>query len=312
MSEEQAGMVPDRAPPEGSGPLPVDDANATDGNVLGDRADLARAFADSFAKNPQIFGGGDILTLEVFTPAERAGILAAALMGLVDQTGRRAVRGFVVIVPPGTDVHAAEAEAGNEMVAAISLLAGREFSAEEQTALRKRLRLVTAADRRISSVLDLIGRQNERTAVVVTEAAGYRDETVQPHVPAGAETPLLHQDFWVPQFHALASAATKVARERILYVALDANELSPSREQLSELLTSIDRCGVLAGTRDEDPEIFLAQHVGQWDAWIREGRLGRALRDLEHLPRSLASQKAVPIVNLIQLASRDESADATA
>jgi len=57
MSEEQAGMVPDRAPPEGSGPLPVDDANAADGHVLGDRADLARAFADSFAKDPQIFGG---------------------------------------------------------------------------------------------------------------------------------------------------------------------------------------------------------------------------------------------------------------
>jgi hypothetical protein len=36
-------MVPDRAPPEGSGPLPVDDANAADGHVLGDRADLARA-----------------------------------------------------------------------------------------------------------------------------------------------------------------------------------------------------------------------------------------------------------------------------
>jgi hypothetical protein len=132
--------------PKGAAPLPVDDANAAECNVLGDRADLARAFADSFAKNPQIFGGSDILTLEVFTPAERAGILAAALMGLVDQNGKRAVRGFVVIVPPGTDVHAAEAEAGNEMVAAISLLARREFSAEEQTALRKRLRLVTAAD----------------------------------------------------------------------------------------------------------------------------------------------------------------------
>jgi hypothetical protein len=113
---------------------------------------------------------------------------------------------------------------------------------------------------------------------------------------------LLHQDFWVPQFHALASAATKVARERILYVALDANELSPSREELSELLTSLDRCGVLAGTRDEDPEIFLAQHVGQWDAWIREGRLGRALRDLEHLPRSLTSQKALLRIQLMHRA----------
>ncbi|QQN66761.1 CHAT domain-containing protein [Bradyrhizobium diazoefficiens] len=298
MPEEQEELVPGAVFPEGNGPLPVDDANSADGNVLGDRADLARAFADSFAKNPRIFGGGDILTLEIFDPVERAGILAAALVGLVNESGRRAVRRFVIIVPPGTDTQAANAEAGTAMVAAITLLAGREFSAEEQAALPKLLRPVAAADLRISSVLDLIRQQNERTAVIITEAAAYRDQSIQPYVPPGAESPLLHQDFWVPQFHSLASAATELAREQKLYVALDANELSPSRDELSNLLTSIDRCGVLAGSRDEDPEIFLAQHVGQWDRWIREGRLGRALRDLEHLPRSLTSQKALIRIQL--------------
>lgn len=299
MSNEQEETVPDRDPSEASGPLPARGTEAADGHVLGDQADLARAFADSFAKNPKIFGGSDILTLEVFTPAERAGILAAALMGLVGESGRRAVRRFVIIVPPETDTQAATAKAGNAMVAAITLLAEHEFSAEDQTALRKLPRLVAAADLRISSVLDLIAQQAEKTAVIITEAAGYRDETVLPFVPAGAESPLLHQDFWVPQFHALASAATKLARERKLYVALDANELSPSRDELSNLLTSIDHCGVLAGSREEDPEIFLAQHVGQWDIWIREGRLGRALRDLEDLPRSLASQKALIRIQLM-------------
>ncbi|HEY0330841.1 MAG TPA: hypothetical protein VGC77_17290 [Rhodopseudomonas sp.] len=121
---------------------------------------------------------------------------------------------------------------------------------------------------------------------------------VQPHVRPVPNHPLLHQDFWVPQLHALASAATELARERKLYVALDANELSPSRDELSSPLTSIDHCGVLAGSRDEDPEIVLAQHVGRWDRWIREGRLGRALRDLEHLPRSLASQKTLIRIQL--------------
>ncbi|MHB8271991.1 CHAT domain-containing protein [Bradyrhizobium sp.] len=302
MSEEQEGMVPDQTPPEGSNPLSVDGTNAAEGSALGDPSDLARVFADSFAKNPRIFGGSDILTLEIFTPVERAGILAATLMGLVEEGGRRAVRRFVIIVPPATDVHAANAEAGNAMVAAITLLAQREFSAEEQTAVRKLLRLVVAADLRSSSVLDLIRQQNERTAVIVTEAAAYRDETVRPHVPQGAESPLLRQDFWVPQFHALASAATALARNRTLYVALDANELSPSRNELSNLLMSIDRCGVLAGGKDEDPEIFLAQHVGQWDAWVRGGRLGRALRDLEQLPQSLVNQKALLRIQLMHRA----------
>ncbi|HEY0330840.1 MAG TPA: hypothetical protein VGC77_17285 [Rhodopseudomonas sp.] len=117
MSEEQERVIPDVALPEGNLPLPDYDTNAADGDVLGDRADLARAFADSFARNSRIFGGSDILTLEIFTPGERAGILVAALMGRVDESGRRAVRRFVIIVPPGTDTRAASAEAGNAMVA---------------------------------------------------------------------------------------------------------------------------------------------------------------------------------------------------
>jgi hypothetical protein len=296
MPEERTGA--NNAAPEEAADGGLKDNSAADGHVLSDHGDLARYFAHSLANNPQIFGGSDIVTLEIFTPAERAGILAAALAGLVDQNGKRAVRRFVVILPPGSDIDAAQAQSRETMIAAINLLGGHKLSEEQKIALRKRLHLVFAADLRTSSVLDVIRRQDERAAVIVTEAAGYRDETVQPHIPPGAQAPLLHQDFWVPQFHALAAAATTIAQERGLYVALDANELNPGREELLKLLMSIDHCGVLAGSRDEDPEIFLAQHVGEWDAWTREGRLGRVLRDLERLPAGLASQKALLQIQL--------------
>jgi hypothetical protein len=79
MSEEQGGTVPNLGLTEEAGREPAGDASAADGHILSDHADLARAFANSLAEHPQIFGGSDILTLEVFGPADRAGILAAAL-----------------------------------------------------------------------------------------------------------------------------------------------------------------------------------------------------------------------------------------
>ena len=46
------------------------------------------------------------------------------------------------------------------------------------------------------------------------------------------------------------------------------------------------------GSSSEDtPESILNTRLDQWDAWIREGRLGQVLRDIEQLPANLDSQK---------------------
>jgi hypothetical protein len=302
MSDEREGTAASPLPSEHAEREPKQDTDRNGLDVLSDRSDLARWFAASLQQNPNIFRGSDILTLEIFDPPSRAGILAAALTGLVGQDGKRAVREFLVIVPPGTNEVESAETARSEMLAAITVLAEGELSSAQQDWFRQRLRVAAVPDRRISSVVGLIEQQRERTAVIVTEAASYRDEAVQPYVPPGAEAPRLNQDFWVPQLHALAVAATRVARERRLYVLFDANELSPTRQHLSNMLLSIDNCGVLSGSRDEDPDVFLEQHVGQWDAWISEGRLGRALRDLEQLPPNLASQKAYLRIQLMHRA----------
>src|SRR5690606_6762208 len=109
---------------------------------------------------------------------------------------------------------------------------------------RARLRTVVAQNRRSRSVLDVITAQSERTAVIVTDAASYRDDNIDLYVAPGASAPLRPEDVWVPQLHALAAAAVELARERMLYVALDANQPSPHREALLNLLRSIPRCGV--------------------------------------------------------------------
>jgi hypothetical protein len=177
------------------------------------------------------------------------------------------------------------------MVATFSRLAKREMEPCQQNWLRGRFQTITALDRRSRSVLDLIDAQPERTVIIVTEAASYRDDAIEPYVAPGTSTPLQLEDVWVPQIHALAAAAVELAKKRSLYVALDADQPSPRREHLSELLLSVDGCGVMGSSRDEDPGSILAARVDQWEAWIRAGHLGRALRDIEKLPAKLDANK---------------------
>lgn len=259
--------------------------------LLREIADLARGLQAYITKNPQVFGGADIYNLDFRTPQARAGVLAAVLAGLVDANRRPAVREFVVVAPPGSNAEDWGAQAKRDMVDTFRLLAQRDLEPREEAWLRDHLRTIVAQDRRSRSVLDLISAQPERAAIIVTDAASYRDDNIDPYVGPGASTPLLPEDVWAPQLHALGTAAVRIARERKLYVALDANQLSPRREALSKLLCSIDGCGVMGSSREEDPETILAGRVQEWDAWVHAGRLGQALRDIEQLPSKLDGNK---------------------
>lgn len=274
----------------------------------GDRVAAVLQIADFITRNPNIFGGADIFNLDSGVPIARAGMLVAVLTGLVDQEGRSAARRFVVVVPPGTDSVSAIKDVWAQCADSFEVLAKRVLQPREVEALKARLDIVIAADWRHSSVLSVIAAQRERTAVIVAQAASYRDDMVEPYVAPEAATPLQPEDVWAPQLHALAFAATKLAGERALYVALDADELSPRRQALSDLLLTIDGCGVMGSSSDEDPETILAARVDQWDAWIRQGRLGQALQGVEALPSSLDPQKAYLRIQLLYRAGHLEQA----
>ncbi|MER9436379.1 CHAT domain-containing protein [Mesorhizobium sp. M0618] len=273
-----------------------------------DHAVAGREIQDFIARNPNIFGGADIFNLDFGTPIIRAGMLASVLTGLFDEERRPAVRRWVVIAPPGTDRATTVEAALAQFRDSFNALAERELQPKELEALRSRFDVVVANDRRHRSVLDLIDAQPERTAVIVMEAASYRDDQVVPYIAPGAESPLRAEDFWAPQLHALASAATSLAGENRLYVALDADELSPRRQALADLLLTIEGCGVMGSSSDDDPQTILATHVDRWDAWIREGRLGQALQDVDRLPASLERQKDYLRIQLLYRAGHLERA----
>ena len=256
-----------------------------------DMASVARQILDFITKNPQIFGGADIFNLNFREPHSRSGMLAGVLVGLVDGDYRPAIRKFVIVVPPDTDLDRHKSIAWSEFVATFRLLAGREMRPREHDWYSTRFRVVAARDRRSQTVLTLLKAQTERTAVIVTEAASYRDDKIAPYVAQGSTAPLHTEDVWAPQLHALAASAVEHARKGMLYVALDSNHLSPHREVLSNLLLSIDGCGVMGWTSEDDPNSSIAERLDQWDAWIRAGLLGRTLSDIDQLPAKCDESK---------------------
>lgn len=268
----------------------------------GDRAAIAHELQAFIVRNPEVFGGADIYNLDFGTPVARAGMLAAVLTGLVDRDRRPAVRRFVVVVAPGSDAAVAMDEAWSQFSKTFQLLADREMESRESEWIRNNFDIAVVADRRCSSVLDIIAAQSTQSVIIVTEAASFRDDAIGAYVAPGAETPLRPEDVWVPQLHALASAAVALAREHAFYVALDADQLSPGREALASLLLSIDGCGVMGSSSDDDPDTILSEQVDQWDAWVREGRLGQALKGVDALPVALDRHKAFLRIQLLHRA----------
>ena len=264
--------------------------------------ELLVAISDFYARNPHVIGGGDILTITGGKPANRAGMVAASLAGLAIEGGERVVQRILIVIPPGDDVAEADRSAWESFGKSFEMLARRPLEANEAAWFRDRLIVQTAADGRHASLLALMAEQPERTAIIVIEAAGYRDDAIAAFVAEGAKTPLIPEDVWAPQVHGFAVAAAPIAQERHLYVALDVNENSPIRPTLGDLILSVDGFGVMGSTADESAETILAKRVDAWDRWIAIGQVGRALADVEALPPVIDPQKAFLRVQLLHKA----------
>ena len=265
-------------------------------------SELLNAIADFIRRNPDVLGGEDIFMITGGRPTARAGMLAAMLAGIVVEDGDRAIQKYMIIIPPEADVSSNAEFAWNGFKKGFAQLAGRSMTQKESTWFRARFELRNSPDGRVASLLALIQGQAERTAVIVVEAATYRDDKVTPLLPEGTGKPLAPEDVWVPQLHALARAAVAIAEDKNFYVALDANELTPVRQELEALLLSVDRCGVMGASDDAGAESIVAKRGVAWDQWITAGYVGRALGDVDALPTVLDPQKPFLRIQLLHKA----------
>ncbi len=269
---------------------------------------VTHTIAEYLQSNPNIFGGIDIYLLDMLNPLERVGGFVANLFGLAELDGRRAVHKYLIIVPPDEQLDHVRSVSWQSALAAFESLARKAIPNDAADWLQKRILVQPAPDLRTVSILNLLNSQPDRTAIIVTEAAKYRDDSVVPVIPKGTTSALLSEDVWVPQLHNLARQAALISQSRSIYVALDADKLSPNRPQSTNLLLSIDNCGVVGSERENGVDAIIGARIDQWDAWINDGHLGRALQDVNALPTTFDSQKKFLTAQILHRAGHNSQA----
>lgn len=98
------------------------------GRAVTSRADFAAELQDFIARNPQIFPGADIFNLDYLDALDRSGMLAGVLTGLMSTDHRPAVRSFVIIATPETDLEVAHSRAWSALLETFQLLGDRAVS----------------------------------------------------------------------------------------------------------------------------------------------------------------------------------------
>lgn len=265
---------------------------------VGSPEDLADAFLASLERDPRILGAADLYLLDYAAGPVRVAAMAAAISGVALEDGRRAIQKYAILVPSGSDPNALQATIRDNFGHAMVHLTKGTVDPRALEWFQSRIVVEAAADLRISRVVDFVTAQPDHTAVLLMDAGAYRDDGVPPAEPE-IEGGLRQQaDFWAPQLHALAEATTSVIKGRAVYVAIDSGVGPPARETLMDQLLSVDGCGVMSGTAFESQKA-LERGFQEWEALIKEGRLGEALRLVDALPPSLDRQKPVLRIQLL-------------
>jgi hypothetical protein len=248
-----------------------------------------------YGKNGFAWGAGDMFVVSGGKPSTRIAEVIAVLAASFHKDGNPVFSEIVVVQPP------ASTSADERMTALLRHLdevvrrsRGMALEPAEIAALSSRIRIVVPPDLQNDSVLSIIAAAKHKSGVVVEEAALYRGPARTPSGPA----PILRmpEDSWVPHFHALCEGAIAAAKASETYVALDANEDWPFKEDNRNLLLSIDRMAVLAGDHPEGSQTILAQYIEKWTDGIKRGVIGPILAEIDALPDALDGIK--PLLKL--------------
>ncbi len=288
--------------------MPAEASGIPEPVLISDLEGYAKALQDFIFRNPMVLGGSDIILADSGTALDRSAALVATLLAIVNEKGDRAIQRHIVLAPPNADVGALSQQFEKAFGVAYKALTGDDLSDAWSRWLQKHLTIEAARDLRPSTLHQLIEAAPDWSALFILDAARYRDDAVQPFLPNGAARPLRDEDIWAPQVHALARAATARVKDRPVYLAIDADKPMPERPELVELLQSVNGCGVFGGRDDDSTASILSLQADVWDAWIGEGRVGKALQDVEALPKRFNRMKPFLRLQLLHKAGQREEA----
>jgi hypothetical protein len=255
------------------------------------RQEFIQHIKDYFSQGRFYFGAADIFCCGRFNTTARAGDLVFLLSMVCDEHEKRVIKGFMVVIPPSDAGASSITEEGvrSGFADSVARVRGRSLDEKEQAVVAKMLKVVQAPNLQIGSAIQIVERARKHSAVIICEAARYRDQSVA--LPPVGEAARLDEDIWAVYLQHFAERTVAAAKKVECYVALDAGEPRPGRQENIDTLTSVSDCGVLCTEIDADPAELIAKHGDEWLANARGGRIGAAIASIDGLPASMNPHK---------------------
>jgi hypothetical protein len=85
--------------------------------------------------------------------------------------------------------------------------------------------------------------------------------------------------------------AVVAAKKVECYIAFEAGESRPRRQENIDIVASVSDCGVLCTENDADPDEVIAKHADEWVASARAGRICAVIASIDGLPASMNPRK---------------------
>lgn len=247
---------------------------------------------DFFRRTGLQFGEADLFLVGPTRWARIAKAIHVLLVGFARPDGSPAVGRALVVLPPEGDPVAVKERLTSEVEALMATMRGRGLDPEEVAALERRLSVTASEDGELSTLRAVVSGAPAESVVIVMEAARYRGSGVRSPTTEGTRR-LFPEDLWVPHLTETARLLTEAAREVDAYIVLDAGEFQPARREAVDLLISVDNCGVVCASPQDDPLAMVADHADAWAEQVAEGRLGNVLAEIGSISGLDAASRAL-------------------
>ncbi|WP_234891131.1 hypothetical protein [Agrobacterium vitis] len=243
----------------------------TEENFTESGAELGFTLKDFYEKNG-VSPGADLFVIGNGS-IDRCGQHALLLTSLGNEDGPL-VKEVVIILPPGYIEETARAgieEAYRKAIVDHFPEAGARSS---EIRLPKRVTFSAMTTFSTDDVIHFIESARHPAAFVLPWAARYRKPL---ELAAKVDYP---EDAWAPELHSLGTAIVETVHSRGSYVALDAGEWWPEREENCELLLDIQHCGIANASNPDRSLVELTATRQRWADFARNGEVDRALEQI--------------------------------
>jgi len=230
--------------------------------------------------------------------------VAALLLHVTDQEGRRVFTKATIVLPPNTATKHTTESVLTALEKAINELRGSEVNEKEKSTLRRIITIINTSSLEVADLLRTLEQQGKRCLVAVVDASHYRDSSIDLPMEFGISAVRLEEDRWVPHVTSICQRLVTVVKALDGYGLVHVAEIPAQKRPNTEMLCSVDDCYVMNLRYDTDPEEVFSSRAQVWKSMVLQGRLIEAKAEIDELnlpdgPRLLV------LAQLLQSAGQD-------